>query len=147
MYCTRKINDDYTWVGADCRRLAMFEGVYDVPQGISFNSYLLTDEKTVLFDTVDSAVRHTFRENLTHALAGRELDYVVVHHMEPDHAAELADLLRDYPQTQVLCSAITTPHSSATGITRFKKYSMFCHSPSSPSSPYARMRSRTSSCV
>ena len=94
MYCTRKINDDYTWVGADCRRLAMFEGVYDVPQGISFNSYLLTDEKTVLFDTVDSAVRHTFRENLTHALAGRELDYVVVHHMEPDHAAELADLLR-----------------------------------------------------
>ena len=54
MYCTRKINDDYTWVGADCRRLAMFEGVYDVPQGISFNSYLLTDEKTVLFDTVDS---------------------------------------------------------------------------------------------
>ena len=82
MYCTRKINDDYTWVGADCRRLAMFEGVYDVPQGISFNSYLLTDEKTVLFDTVDSAVRHTFRENLTHALAGRELDYVVVHHME-----------------------------------------------------------------
>ena len=56
MYCTRKINDDYTWVGADCRRLAMFEGVYDVPQGISFNSYLLTDEKTVLFDTVDSAV-------------------------------------------------------------------------------------------
>ena len=106
MYCTRKINDDYTWVGADCRRLAMFEGVYDVPQGISFNSYLLTDEKTVLFDTVDSAVRHTFRENLTHALAGRELDYVVVHHMEPDHAAELADLLRDYPRTQVLCSAM-----------------------------------------
>ena len=89
MYCTRKINDDYTWVGADCRRLAMFEGVYDVPQGISFNSYLLTDEKTVLFDTVDSAVRHTFRENLTHALAGRELDYVVVHHMEPDHAGSM----------------------------------------------------------
>ena len=106
MYCTRKINDDYTWVGADCRRLAMFEGVYDVPQGISFNSYLLTDEKTVLFDTVDSAVRHTFRENLTHALAGRELDYVVVPRMEPDHAAELADLLRDYPRTQVLCSAM-----------------------------------------
>ena len=106
MYCTRKVNDDYTWVGADCRRLAMFEGVYDVPQGISYNSYLLTDEKTVLFDTVDSAVRHTFRENLTHALAGRELDYVVVHHMEPDHAAELADLLRDYPRTQVLCSAM-----------------------------------------
>ncbi len=106
MYCTRKVNDDYTWVGADCRRLAMFEGVYDVPNGISFNSYLLTDEKTVLFDTVDSAVRRTFRENLDHALAGRELDYIVVHHMEPDHAAELADIAGDYPEAQILCSAV-----------------------------------------
>ena len=106
MYCTRKVNDDYTWVGADCRRLALFEGVFGVPDGISFNSYLLTDEKTVLFDTADSAVRRTFRENLTHALAGRELDYIVVHHMEPDHAAELAELAEDYPKAQILCSAM-----------------------------------------
>ncbi len=106
MYCTRKVNDDYTWVGADCRRLALFEGVFGVPDGISFNSYLLTDEKTVLFDTADSAVRRTFRENLTHALAGRELDYIVLHHMEPDHAAELAELAEDYPKAQILCSAM-----------------------------------------
>ena len=106
MYCTRKVNDDYTRVGADCRRLALFEGVFGVPDGISFNSYLLTDEKTVLFDTADSAVRRTFRENLTHALAGRELDYIVVHHMEPDHAAELAELAEDYPKAQILCSAM-----------------------------------------
>ncbi len=106
MYCTRKINDDYTWVGADCRRLALFEGVFGVPDGISFNSYLLTDEKTVLFDTADSAVRRTFRENLTHALAGRELDYIVVHHMEPDHTAELAELAGDYPEAQLLCSGM-----------------------------------------
>ena len=106
MYCTRKVNDDYTWVGADCRRLALFEGVFGVPDGISFNSYLLTDEKTVLFDTADSAVRRTFRENLTHALAGRELDYIVEHHMEPDHAAELAELAEDYPKAQILCSAM-----------------------------------------
>lgn len=106
MYCTRKVNNDYTWVGADCRRLALFEGVFGVPDGISFNSYLLTDEKTVLFDTADSAVRRTFRENLTHALAGRELDYIVVHHMEPDHAAELAELAGDYPEAQILCSAM-----------------------------------------
>lgn len=106
MYCTRKVNDDYTWVGADCRRLALFEGVFGVPDGISFNSYLLTDEKTVLFDTADSAVRRTFRENLTHALAGRELDYIVIHHMEPDHAAELAELAEDYPKAQILCSAM-----------------------------------------
>ncbi len=106
MYCTRKINDDYTWVGADCRRLALFEGVFGVPDGISFNSYLLTDEKTVLFDTADSAVRRTFRENLTHVLAGRELDYIVVHHMEPDHAAELAELAGDHPEAQLLCSGM-----------------------------------------
>ena len=106
MYCTRKVNDDYTWVGADCRRLALFEGVFGVPDGISFNSYLLTDERTVLFDTSDSAVRRTFRENLTHALAGRALDYIVVHHMEPDHAAELAELAKDYPHAQLLCSAM-----------------------------------------
>ena len=106
MYCTRKVNDDYTWVGADCRRLALFEGVFGVPDGISFNSYLLTDEMTVLFDTVDNAVRRTFRENLAHALAGRELDYIVVHHMEPDHAAELADMVKDYPRVQILCSAM-----------------------------------------
>ena len=98
MYCTRKVNDDYTWVGADGRRLAMFEGVFDVPNGISFNSYLLRDEKTVLFDTSDAAVRRTFRENLLHALEGRSLDYVVVHHMEPDHTAELEELVLRFPE-------------------------------------------------
>ena len=92
MYCTRKVNEDYTWVGADCRRLALFEGVFGVPDGVSFNSYLLRDEKTVLFDTVDGAVRTTFRENVAHALEGKAPDYLVVHHMEPDHAAEMADL-------------------------------------------------------
>ena len=105
MYCTRKVNDDYTWVGADCRRLALFEGVFGVPDGISFNSYLLTDEKTVLFDGVDSVVRRTFRENLTHALAGRELDYIVVHHMEPDHSACVKSFLEAYPSAVVVSSA------------------------------------------
>ena len=106
MYCTRKVNDDYTWVGADGRRLAMFEGVFDVPNGISFNSYLLRDEKTVLFDTADAAVRRTFRENLLHALEGRSLDYVVVHHMEPDHTAELEELVLRFPEVQIYCSAM-----------------------------------------
>ena len=106
MYCTRRINDDYTWVGADGRRLAMFEGVFDVPAGISFNSYLLRDEKTVLFDTTDAAVRRTFRENLLHALEGRSLDCVVVHHMEPDHTAELEELVLRFPEVQIYCSAM-----------------------------------------
>ena len=83
MFCTRKVNDDYTWVGADGRRLAMFEGVYDVPRGVSFNSYLLTDGKTVLFDTADASVCRVFLENVAHGLNGRALDYLVVQHMEP----------------------------------------------------------------
>ncbi len=105
MYCTRKINDDYTWVGADARRLAMFEGVFGVPDGISFNSYLLKDEKTVLFDTADSAVVETFRQNLLHELDGRELDYLIVQHLEPDHTALVEELLLRFPHLQVLCTA------------------------------------------
>ena len=105
MFCTRKVNDDYTWVGADGRRLAMFEGVYDVPRGISFNSYLLMDGKTVLFDTADASVCRSFLENVAHGLNGRALDYLVVQHMEPDHAADIRDLLIRHPETTVVCSA------------------------------------------
>ena len=105
MYCTRKILDDLIWVGADDRRLVCFEGVYGVPDGVSYNSYLLLDEKTVLFDTVDKAVYAVFLENVAHALGGRALDYLVVHHMEPDHAATLELLLQRHPETTVVCNA------------------------------------------
>ena len=64
MYCTRKVLDDLIWVGADDRRLVCFEGAYDVPNGVSYNSYLLTDEKTVLFDTVDWSACRQLLENL-----------------------------------------------------------------------------------
>ena len=106
MYCVRKVTDDLTWVGGNDRRLALFEGVYDVPKGVSYNSYLLMDEKTVLFDTVDAQVIHQFRENLYHALDGRTLDYIVVHHMEPDHTAELEDMVLRFPDVQILCTAM-----------------------------------------
>ena len=104
MYCTRKVTEDLTWVGADDRRLACFEGVYGVPDGVSYNSYLLTDEKTVLFDTVDKAVSRTFFENLDHALNGRELDYLVVSHMEPDHAATIEELVLRHPGVTIVCN-------------------------------------------
>ena len=104
MYCTRKLTDDLTWVGADDRRLAMFEGVYSVPDGVSYNSYLLADEKTVLFDTVDKAVAKTFFENLEHALGGRKLDYLVVQHMEPDHSATIDELLLRHPEATIICN-------------------------------------------
>ena len=105
MYCTRKVTDDLIWVGADDRRLSCFEGVYGVPNGVSYNSYLLLDEKTVLFDTVDKAVYAVFLENLAHELGGRKLDYLVIHHMEPDHAATLELVLQRYPEATVVCNA------------------------------------------
>ena len=105
MYCTRKIQDDLIWVGADDRRLVCFEGVYGVPDGVSYNAYLLLDEKTVLFDTVDKAVYGVFLENVAHALGGRKLDYLVVQHMEPDHAATQELLLSRYPEAKVVCNA------------------------------------------
>lgn len=105
MYCTRSVTDDLKWVGGSDRRLAMFEGVYSVPDGVSYNAYLLLDRQTVLFDTVDRAVSKVFFENLEHELQGRALDHVIVQHMEPDHSATLAELLLRYPQVQLHMSA------------------------------------------
>lgn len=104
MVNVKKITSDLTWVGADDRRLALFEGVYSVPHGVSYNSYLLLDETTVLFDTVDKAVSSQFFENLAGVLKDRPLDYVVVHHMEPDHSAVLRELLLFHPETTVVCN-------------------------------------------
>lgn len=107
MYCTRQVTNDIFWIGADDRRLSLFEGVYAVPRGVSYNAYLVRDEKTALFDTVDSAVGDRFFENLAHALDGRALDYVVVQHMEPDHSATLGRLLEKFPAATVVCNQKT----------------------------------------
>ena len=107
MYNYRKIQDDLYWVGGNDRRLAMFEGVYSVPDGVSYNSYLLLDEKTVLMDTVDKAVGKVFLENVAEVLNGRPLDYVIVHHMEPDHSATLEDLVVRYPEVKIVCNKAT----------------------------------------
>ena len=104
MQCTKKIFDDLIWVGANDRRLAMFEGVYSVPRGVSYNSYLLLDDTTVLFDTVDKAVGSVFFQNVEYALAGRKLDFVVIQHMEPDHSATLVELLLRYPDAKIVCN-------------------------------------------
>jgi len=107
MHCTKKITDDLIWVGANDRRLAMFEGVYSVPEGVSYNSYLLLDEKTVLFDTVDKAVKSRLMENLEYGLNGRTLDYLIVQHMEPDHSSAIGEMLDKFPKMQVVCNAKT----------------------------------------
>ncbi len=105
MYCTRKVTDDLIWVGADDRRLACFEGVYDAPMGVSYNSYVLLDEKVAIMDTVDKAVFQTFFENVDHALNGRKPDYLVVSHMEPDHAYTIELLMARFPRIKVVCNS------------------------------------------
>ena len=101
----QNISADLIYVGVSDRRTALFENVYPIPRGVSYNSYALMDEKTVLFDTVDASMGSQFFENVQAALAGRKLDYVVVHHMEPDHAATLMDLLLRYPDATVVTTA------------------------------------------
>ena len=105
MYCTRNVTKDLFWVGGNDRRLALFEGVYQIPRGVSYNSYLLLDEKTVLFDTVDTAVCQVFFENIDHVLNGRKLDYLVVQHMEPDHSGTVSALLARHPETVIVTNS------------------------------------------
>ena len=105
MYCVKKMTDDLYWVGGSDRRLALFENVYPIPNGVSYNAYLLLDEKTVLLDTVDRSIADLFFENVAHVLNGRKLDYVIVNHMEPDHCAVLQDLVLRYPEVRIVCNA------------------------------------------
>ena len=104
MYCIRNVTEDLLWIGANDRQHPTFEATYPVPRGMSYNSYLLLDEKTVLFDTVDRSVQTQFFENLEKGLNGRKLDYVFVHHMEPDHAATLGDLMIRHPEATIVCN-------------------------------------------
>ena len=83
MNCSRRLTDTLYWVGANDRRIALFENVYPVPRGVSYNSYLLLDEKTALFDTIDQAFTHQLLENVSFVLDGRSLDYLIVNHMVP----------------------------------------------------------------
>ncbi len=107
MYCIKTIKEDLFWVGGTDRRLALFENAFPIPRGVSYNSYVLLDEKTVLFDTVDRAISQQFFENLDAVLKDRPLDYVVVDHMEPDHCATLGELVARYPDMKVVCNAKT----------------------------------------
>ncbi|MEJ8785932.1 FprA family A-type flavoprotein [Peptoniphilus sp. HCN-40583] len=102
MYTVRKVTDDLYWVGANEHRLHLFENIHPIPRGVSYNSYLLMDEKTVLFDTVDWAVCREFLNNIEHVLDGRDLDYVIINHLEPDHAASLDEVLIRYPNAKVI---------------------------------------------
>ena len=107
MYCVKKIKEDMYWIGASDRRLELFENVYPIPKGVSYNSYVILDEKTVLLDTVDRSVCDQFIENLEHVLDGRDLDYVIINHMEPDHCASLAEVVLRHPEAKIVGNAKT----------------------------------------
>lgn len=104
MYCIRNVTEDLFWIGANDHRLALFENAHPIPNGVSYNSYVLLDEKTVLFDTVDWAVCRQFLENLEHVLNGKPLDYIVVNHFEPDHGASLEEVILRHPEATIICS-------------------------------------------
>ena len=102
MFCVRKVTEDLYWVGGNDRRLALFENIHPIPRGVSYNSYLLLDEKTVLFDTVDWSIGRQFLENVQAVLNGRTLDYLVINHMEPDHGAYIEEIVLRYPDVKII---------------------------------------------
>ena len=106
MHCVRQVTDQLYWVGANDRRLALFENIHPIPQGVSYNSYLLLDKQTVLFDTVDWSVCRQFLENVEFVLAGRPLNYLVINHVEPDHAASIREILLRYPDVKIITTEI-----------------------------------------
>ena len=107
MYCTRKVTEGVTWIGGSDRRLALFENLFPIPRGVAYNSYLIQDEATAVIDTVDSSISRQFFENIQHELGDRKLDYLIVNHMEPDHCANIAELLLRYPDMKIVGNAKT----------------------------------------
>lgn len=104
MYTVRKVQEDLYWVGGNDVRLELFENMHPIPRGVSYNSYLLLDEKTVLFDAVDWAITQDFIRNIGMVLGDRELDYLVVNHMEPDHCGSIEELIIRYPKLKIISS-------------------------------------------
>ena len=101
------ITDSILYVGVDDKTIDLFESQYEVPNGISYNSYVILDEKVALMDTVDSRATDEWLDNLDKALAGRSIDYLVVSHMEPDHAGNIKNLIDRYPEMKIVGNAKT----------------------------------------
>lgn len=102
-----KISNDIFYVGVNDTKIDLFEGQYKVPHGMSYNSYVILDEKVAVMDTVDAAFTHEWLDNLEKALGNRKPDYLIVQHMEPDHSANIANFLRNYPEAKVVCNQKT----------------------------------------
>ena len=104
MYCVREIEDKLYWIGANDHRTHLFENIHPIPYGVSYNSYVLMDEKTVVFDAVDWSVTREYLENLEYVLDGRDLDYFVCNHLEPDHCSSMIELFDKYPNCGIIAT-------------------------------------------
>lgn len=100
-----QITKDIRYVGVNDHQVDLFEGQYSVPNGMAYNSYVILDEKVAVMDTVDKSFTHQWLDNLAAVLGTRKPDYLVVQHMEPDHAANIANFMKVYPETTVVSSA------------------------------------------
>lgn len=100
-----KITDDIKYIGVNDHKIDLFEGQYEVPNGMSYNSYIIIDEKIAVMDTVDAAFTKEWLSNLKNALADRKPDYLIVHHMEPDHSGNIVEFLKNYPDAKIVSSA------------------------------------------
>ena len=104
-----KVTEDIIYVGVNDHEVDLFEGQYDVPNGMAYNSYVVLDEKVAVFDTVDAHFKDEWLSNLEEAFAGRTPDYLIVQHMEPDHAANIANFAEKYPEAKIVGNAKTFP--------------------------------------
>lgn len=102
MHNTRELLPGIHWVGGNDRRLNRFENLFPLDNGVAYNAYVIIDDHTALIDTVDNAISDLFIENVKHVLNGRDLDYLVINHMEPDHCGNIVNILREYPKVTLI---------------------------------------------
>ncbi len=105
MYYPRKINEDIYYVGESDRRLELFENMFQLPRGVAYNSYVIMDEKTALLDGIDDSVADRYYNNVRAVLDGRDLDYLIVNHVEPDHCSSINAILNEYPNAKMVLTA------------------------------------------
>jgi len=102
MHSVRKISEDIYWVGGNSRSLTLMENLFPIKRGISYNSYLILDDKTALIDTVDFSMSTQFIENIEYVLGERTLDYLFLNHMEPDYFDNIVKLIQHYPEMKIV---------------------------------------------
>ncbi|MBQ9894089.1 MAG: FprA family A-type flavoprotein [Ruminococcus sp.] len=102
-----KITNDIYYIGVNDHEIDLFEGQYDVPNGMAYNSYMIMDEKIAVFDTVDQNFTAQWLDNIKQVIADRKPDYLIVQHMEPDHSANILNFIKEYPETKIVGNAKT----------------------------------------